>query len=387
VISRRVLFALVPALVLLASAEIVARVALVAAPTLRSVPLPPESAGLFQPDDELFWSLAPHLDRAYLGARVRTDGRGLRVGEAQPGELGAKAEGELRILSLGESTTFGSGVEGDATYSARLARALAPAAGAGRVVAINAGVPAYSSFQSLRYVETRGLALEPDLLVFYHEVNDYLPSSLRDSGNTEVGVLQTDWERWNAERRGGVYALARASALVQYLRMRVARARVEAFDRADFANPLVEIGLPDIGIPPRLERIEGERRERAGLNEAALGRRVSETERLGILERMLELARERGIGFLLVHPAYRASTPHACVLTRFAAAHAGELGYSEAGVALHPPDLPRGSLFRDPWHPTADGHARLAALLAADIARQFPERARLASPSPAIASP
>ncbi|MCA9512098.1 MAG: hypothetical protein KC560_15405, partial [Myxococcales bacterium] len=373
---RRLAFALVPALALLALAEGVARVALVASPALRSLPLPPESAGLLRPDDELFWSLAPGLDQPYMGARVATNALGLRSPPLPPGP---KPEGELRILSLGESTTFGTGVENDATYTARLERELAPVGRARRVVAIDAGVPAYSSFQSLRYLETRGLALAPDVVVFYHEVNDYLPSSLRDSSNNEVGVLQTDWQRWEAERSGGVFALARASALLRFLRMRLALLRVETFDAGDFANPLEEIGLPDIGIPPRLQRVDGARPARAGLDERALGRRVSEDERARILERLLARVRERGATLALVHPAYRDSTPHACPLTRFAAAHAGELVYTEAGLALHPQGVRRGALFRDSWHPTAEGHARLARLLAADLARALPGELRATS--------
>jgi hypothetical protein len=42
--------------------------------------------------------------------------------------------------------------------------------GARRFAAINAGVPTDSSFQSLEFLKRRRLALEPDLLLIYHEV-------------------------------------------------------------------------------------------------------------------------------------------------------------------------------------------------------------------------
>ena len=35
--------------------------------------------------------------------------------------------------------------------------------------------------------------------------------------------------------------------------------------------------------------------------------------------------------------------------------------------ALHPVERPAGELFRDSWHPRAEGHARLAEALATEI--------------------
>jgi len=360
---RQWLFALLPALALLLTAECGTRLLLVTSPGLQSVPLPPESAGLIRDDPELFWSLRPNLDLEYLGARVTTNSLGLRGSE-----VGRATPAEYRILSLGESTTFGSGVENEQTYTALLARELDPLLPGREVTSINGGVPAYSSFQSLRYFEERGLELDPDMLILYHELNDYLPSSLRDSSNNEVGLLQTDWQRWDSERGAGLAFVARNSALIKFLRSHLARERIESFDAAEFDNPLLEIGLPDIGISPRLAR--GQDGEPSVKNEAALGRRVSDEERYLILQRFAQLADERGIELLLIHPAYQASNPHPCVLTRFAR-DAGVM-MSKAGVALHPPELPRGSLFRDPWHPNAEGHARLAKRLAKDITDFFP---------------
>jgi hypothetical protein len=233
------------------------------------------------------------------------------------------------------------------------------------VTAINAGVPAYSSFQSLKYLEQRGFALEPDLVLFYHEVNDYLPSSVRDSSQNEIGVTQTDWQRWEAMRGGGVERLARSSALVRLLRMRIARARIESFDAEDFRNSVADIGLPGIGIPPRLVRIDGDQTRRAGIEETALVPRVTPAERLEILKTLLRITRESDVGLLVIHPSYRDSQVHRCVLTDFVERHG--LPWVEARAALHPPGMRRGALYRDSWHPVAEGHARLARLLAAEI--------------------
>jgi lysophospholipase L1-like esterase len=362
--GRRWIFAVLPALCLLALGEGAVRLAVLAEPTLRSLPLGPETAGLFRQDEDLFWSLAPDLDLPFLGHRVVTNSLGLRSPPIEP-----KQPGEYRILSLGESSTFGSGVAGEQTYTAGLVAELAARGAGGRVVAINAGVPAYTSFQSLQYLELRGLALEPDLLLVYHEVNDYLPSSVRDSSQNEIGVFQTDWQRWRAQRAGGLAWIGRHSELVRFLRLRVARARIDRFDPGDFENPVTEIGLPRIGIAPRLMRVDGAEQKSVGIKEQALATRVSSEERREILAAFAQLASEHEIDLLLIHPAYRDSSPHHCILTEFAAQSG--IAIFEAGLALHPEGLPRGALFRDSWHPNAEGHARLARLVAGEIRRRF----------------
>lgn len=361
--GRQWLFALVPALGLLLVAEGAARLAVIARPSLRSLPLGPETAGLFRPDRDLFWSLRPDLDLPFLGERVVTNDLGLRSPPVR-----ARQPGELRILSLGESTTFGSGVAGDETYTARLPLELAARGFPRPVTAINAGVPAYSSFQSLRYLEGRGLALEPDLVVVYHEVNDYLPSSVRDSSQNEVGVLQTDWQRWDSQHRG-LAAWLGSSELVRFLRLRVARARIARFDPGGFANPVADIGLPRIGIPPRLVRVDGEKPRRAGIDEKGLVPRVAPAERRRIFERFAALTRERGVGLLVVHPSYRDSIAHECLLTGLLRERG--IDWVDAHLALHPEGVERGGLFRDSWHPVARGHARLARTLADAIDHRY----------------
>jgi hypothetical protein len=54
----------------------------------------------------------------------------------------------------------------------------------------------------------------------------------------------------------------------------------------------------------------------APANEKALGRRVTEEERQANLERLVALTNEHGMKLVLLHPSYRDSTPHECLLTR-----------------------------------------------------------------------
>lgn len=99
---------------------------------------------------------------------VRTNALGLRgaPAEAHP------ARGVFRILVLGDSFAFGFGVEDDETFAARLAGALAPPPGFERVEVLNAGVAGWSADQYLLFLETRGFALEPDLVLLAVTEND-----------------------------------------------------------------------------------------------------------------------------------------------------------------------------------------------------------------------
>lgn len=316
-------------------------------------PFPQEQLGMFRRDPELFWSMHPHLDMPFKGARVVTNSLGLRSGE-----IGAKPPGELRILSLGESTTFGTGVENDETYSALLAGLLLESAPRlTRVTAINAGVAAYSSFQSLVYLETRGLALEPDVVLFYHELNDYLPSAHRGSGNAESDLVRTDRQLYESRRNRLGRALHRRSALSRFAINAIARARLRSFDSYQL-DPMLEIALRGIHSGPLVFTLEEGAPRRVELEENAMPRRVSEQERLQILEELLAICRDANIALVVIHPAYRGSQRHECVLTGFC--HARGVPMFEAFDVLHAEGRPAGALYLDKAHPTREGHRRLA---------------------------
>lgn len=352
---KRVVFALVPACLLVGALEGVVRLAGLDRPTLQSFELPEERAGLIQPDRLLFWSLRRDSQGLWRDTEITINHQGTRGAE-----ITAKQPGELRVLSLGESTTFGTAVSDDETYSARLEALLQARSPDRHVVVINAGVPAYSSFQSLTYLEHQGLALQPDVVLFYHELNDYLPTSLRDSSNNEIGLIETDRQLFESRTQRVHRALMQWSAVYRWLSYRLAAAQIRKFDRPDADNPLLAIGLPGYALPSRIAPAGST--GAAGYNDKAMGRRVSEDERRLNLEQLANLSRQHGITLVLIHPSYRDSSRHECLLTRFA---------SERGVlmldafdALHPPDVPAATMYKDAWHPGPDGHDRLARDLA-----------------------
>ncbi|MDJ0867404.1 MAG: GDSL-type esterase/lipase family protein [Myxococcota bacterium] len=340
-----------------AGAELAVRALELGAPSLRTLPLPAELAGLLREDEDLFWSLAPGKQVWYRGTPVTTNALGLRSPEVEP-----KQPGELRILSLGESGTFGIGVDDDQTYSARLEAVLRERLPDRRVTVLNAGVPAWSSFQSRLYLEVRGLALEPDVVLFSHEFNDYLPASLRTGGGTEADAVRSDRQLHQSRRSALWRSLQRRSALVRFIGYGVARARLRRFEAAgEFVSPY-DIGLPQIGVSARLRREGDEAADASPLPERNLPTRVLPEERAGIVAEVAALARAAGVQLVVIHPSYFRSRPHECELTRFCV----ESGVPmfEAHEVLHPAGrLGRGT-FRDEGHPSERGHQRLAVALA-----------------------
>ena len=303
------IFSLIPAVILFGAVELVFRVTGLDEPLLRTRPLPGENGGLLRLDPQLFWSVTPDLIRRSRGALVRTNSLGRRNAEPTP-----RAVNELRILSLGESTTFGVGVGNDETYTALLGPLLEAELAGTRVTTQNAGVPAWSSFQSLNYLELRGLALDPDVLLFYHEANDYLPSSLRDSSNNEIGVIQTDAELYASKLQTVNRIMIRYSGIYRYFVRRRALREIQRFNTSDFTNPMLEIGLAETPVNRRLFLNAAAGEPQLELNEGSLGRRVSEEERWQILEDLAELADREGIALVVIHPSYLATRRHQCLV-------------------------------------------------------------------------
>lgn len=84
-----------------------------------------------------------------------------------------KPAGVFRIVSLGGSTTYGTYLpSASMAYPAQLEVVLREAYGYENVQVINAGVPAYKTWEILVNFAFRVLDLEPDLIIVYEAVND-----------------------------------------------------------------------------------------------------------------------------------------------------------------------------------------------------------------------
>lgn len=101
---------------------------------------------------------------------VRINSLGLR-----DREIGyEKPEGTYRVLALGDSQTFGLGVEADQSYPKVIERALNAASGR-TVEVINSGVPGAGTAHELDFLEREGWRYDPDLVVvgfFYNDLGN-----------------------------------------------------------------------------------------------------------------------------------------------------------------------------------------------------------------------
>lgn len=96
---------------------------------------------------------------------VSTNSLGLR-GAEEPA-----SQPSFRVLAVGDSTTFGLGVNDAETWPAQLARLLQKEKPGAEV--LNAGVTGYSVFQSLTYLRESGFALAPKVVVLTCGSNDF----------------------------------------------------------------------------------------------------------------------------------------------------------------------------------------------------------------------
>jgi lysophospholipase L1-like esterase len=360
---RLLLFSALPGLALLLGVEAAFRVLELARPRLASIPLPEETFGIVVPDPDLFWRLKPNLLLDYAGEKggCRTNALGLRSGP-----VGPKLPGEFRILALGESTTFGVGVPDGLAYPQRLEASLRESGVCPGCRVLNAGVSAWSSFQSRRYLEREGFDLQPDLVLVYHEINDYMPASFRNAGQSETAMLRSDLQLHASLQEAWGRRILSSSAFVRWLAYHRARHLVAGLRDAPRFVPPEAIGLSEIGLRPLVVRAQDERRAR--VNEAALPTRVPPAERRRMFEEMLALCRARGVALVMLHPSYRGTTPHTCVLTEFCRER--QVPMLETQPVLHPAGVPPEAMYLDKMHPTARGHEALAEALARFLAAQ-----------------
>lgn len=150
---------------------------------------------IHQYDKELGWAMRPNVDVTLPKYRLTTNSVGLRNKELRD------LEGQVRILALGDSRTFGEGADNDFTWPALLEKKLNDYK-PGHFEVINAGVSGYNAFQGLRYLETRGIKLNPNLVICAFGVNEW--------GKVEPGGA--GWLEWeDLSRQWGIEALIRGA--------------------------------------------------------------------------------------------------------------------------------------------------------------------------------
>ncbi|MFN3243809.1 MAG: SGNH/GDSL hydrolase family protein [Planctomycetota bacterium] len=136
-------------------------------------------AGTFEFDRELLWRLAPAAgvdDRNRLGLRGWLPPGG-GDGAGRGDEAGGADGADYRIVCVGDSCTFGTGVRVDQTYGARLQRHAQAALGGRPAHCALLALPGYSTYQDRVLVDRVLPTAAADLAVFYCGTwNDFLPA-------------------------------------------------------------------------------------------------------------------------------------------------------------------------------------------------------------------
>jgi len=139
---------------------------------------------LIQTDVDLFWTFQPNLKNVEVNEVLADDKNTPSTYTYSTNELGFRspplfpAGSRFRILAIGDSTTFGQHVADHETWPAQLQQLLDPEAK--QIEVINAGVIGASSFQGLAFLQTRGLALQPDLVIATFGFGDWSAAHLSD---------------------------------------------------------------------------------------------------------------------------------------------------------------------------------------------------------------
>ncbi|MEW6051805.1 MAG: SGNH/GDSL hydrolase family protein [Candidatus Zixiibacteriota bacterium] len=128
---------------------------------------------VYKKDPMLFWRFRENQtisSRRFSDLDYRINSLGMRGPEI------ARTKNGVRILTLGNSCTFGWGVRQEQIWTTRLQEMLKRGILTQSIEVVNAGVPGYSSLQGWRYFENELLVLQPDIVLITFAWNDEAPA-------------------------------------------------------------------------------------------------------------------------------------------------------------------------------------------------------------------
>lgn len=336
---RRLLFSLLPLLLLVGGAEGLAR--LVGAPEE-----PPAGEDYQMPvHPTRLWAPRPNATMGQGDRAIRINAQGLR-------ELPLSGA-PLRILTLGDSNIFGHDLADADTLQLRLRDALARRGVQADVLC--GGVPGYSSEQSRALLNELGWSLEPDLILIANLLSD----------STHEHFHDRDWIAQLQAPHSRLDEVLRASAAWAWLRRSLVReSRIERRIRW--------IREPNLRSAERVSLAEYQENLRAMLGEAAA----------------------RGVGgaiFQLATTDRYAGHPDApdYVAAQRAIATEARVPIVDAVEVLRAAGLPADRAFIDPVHASGEANGLYAEALADALVRAgWPQErliAAISTPSPSRA--
>lgn len=312
--TRRIAFALAVPAALAATVEATARALLAPDDVILSA-----ANAIYRDHPTLFWTLRPNLGPGD-GLTTNADGfRGPALRDPEP-------DGAIRVLALGESSTMGANVGDDAPYARQLERLLGPP-----WEVVNAGVGAWTVWQSHAFLSERVDALDPEVVVLYHQHNDFLPTGVVDRNNYLWQVDTTDRELWARRRRvAPVLSVLLHSRAYLWLRKQVLLGNREKL--------------------PVLHEESG-----------GTGVRVPREDRRVALEGIRATCAARGIALVVVRPTYARRFDEDTLLADFAGAHG--LPYVDLPALRDTAGIGDAGFFTDGIHPSPTGHGFIARAL------------------------
>jgi len=233
--AKRIVFASIPLLVLIGTAELVLR----ATGLAESCPNRFSNSGI--------WACDPIL-HFKLDTESQPGGGPLNSAGFRGDEWQAKAPGVYRILALGDSCTFGLIARESfgfvkQPYPIKLQRLIEQRVGKGLVEVLNAGVPGYNSFHGVMLLRTRLRHLDPDLITVRYGWNDLFLSAkgegeaLFREPESALGLLLED-----LALRTHLYPFARRLAMeLRALRHPVADQALSAFVEQPTWEPTIPL--------------------------------------------------------------------------------------------------------------------------------------------------
>lgn len=130
----------------------------------------------FQLSPLLGWEWTPGYDQVedYKGTQFRmsVNQQGVRAPASEHNYTIPKPPGTFRVIALGDSIVASPGVPWKETFVAQLEAELQPMVAHSTVEVINAGTDDYSTEQERIWLQEKGLAFEPDLVILHVYLND-----------------------------------------------------------------------------------------------------------------------------------------------------------------------------------------------------------------------
>lgn len=340
-------------------------------------------------DIDLGWALKKGFNGEVFATRYKINSLGFRGPEIER----KKPDGALRVLCLGDSSTYGLMVPGHQIYPFILQGLLEQKFWPRKVEVVNTGVAAYTSLQTLLVLTRKGFELEPDLVTLCVGINDNYPIP---------SFERTDAQKYNAWRRAALRVRAGLARMRTYSLLEKA---VKRFTEPEKPKCVVlnaagpdpdEQSAPE--LPPAMQTAPDsptsvvKTRATIAEYEANLVEIVNECRSRNIplllfsfslpdahAEVMRNVAERFGVPFMDLEPAFAEKTRQVRQPKAVGPGAEG-LGSTSTSVSEHPnlfvgvyekllsPAMiaahSEPELFLDPCHPSATGHRLIAEHLA-----------------------